>query len=213
MLVLPPTTVVNKVVPKNSFDKYINTKQKKLFSEFIEKIRWANKLSKQTIRLEGKDVNEIQVFEISLKKKTAADDLLNIIDRHIPYHIIFVLLFENEVLYSVAQKHAHPVSDESSVLDWRFSSNWVNQDESLFRLNLKINLDEVFADFCLQITGKEKRQNQTLSQVIIIEQNRKLLLYEINKLEADIKGCKQFNKKVELNLKLQSKKAELEILN
>ena len=213
MLVLPPTTVVNKVVPKNSFDKYINTKQKKLFSEFIEKIRWANKLSKQTIRLEGKDVNEIQVFEISLKKKTAADDLLNIIDRHIPYHIIFVLLFENEVLYSAAQKHTHPVSDESSVLDWRFSSNWVNQDESLFRLNLKINLDEVFADFCLQITGKEKRQNQTLSQVIIIEQNRKLLLYEINKLEADIKGCKQFNKKVELNLKLQSKKAELEILN
>ena len=210
MLVLPQTTIVNKVVPKNSFDKFINTKQKKIFTEFIERIRWTNKLSIQTIRLEGREVNEIQVFEIALRKKNPAEEILNLIDRHIPYHIIFELQFEDEILYSTAQKHPHPVSEGSSVVDWRFASDWVTKEQSPYNLNLKISLDEVFADFCLQITGKQRRQNQTLSQLIVVEQKRKQLLSEMNRLEAEIKSCKQFNRKVELNLILQSKKVEFE---
>jgi hypothetical protein len=209
MLVLPHTSIVNRVVPKNSFDKFINTKQKKLFSEYVDKIKWANKLSTQTVKLEGKDIKEIQVFEILLKKKHTAEDVLNIIDRFIPYHIIFVLRFDNELMYSVAQKHPNPNSEDNSVIDWRFISNWVNDSAGAFKLNLKKSLDDVFADFCLQVSGKVENQNKSLQEIIGIEQRRKQLLIDINKLESEIKSCKQFNLKVELNLKLNEKKIEL----
>ena len=210
MLVLPHTSIVNRVVPKNSFDKFINTKQKKLFSEYVDKIKWANKLSTQTIKLEGKDIKEIQVFEILLKKKHTAEDVLNIIDRFIPYHIIFVLRFDNELMYSAAQKHPNPNSEDNSVIDWRFTSNWVNDSSDAFKLNLKKSLDDVFNDFCLQVSGKVENQNKSLQEIIGREQKRKQLLIDINKLESEIKSCKQFNLKVELNLKLNEKKKELE---
>lgn len=208
MLVLPHTSIVNRVVPKNSFDKFINTKQKKLFSEYVDKIKWANKLSTQTIKLQGKDIKEIQIFEILLKKKHSAEDVLNIIDRFIPYHIIFVLRFENEALYSVAQKHSNPNSEDNAVIDWRFTSNWINDNAGGFKLNLKKSLDDVFSDFCLQVSGKIENQNKSLQEIINREQKKKQLLIDINKLESEIKSCKQFNSKVGLNLLLNAKKIE-----
>jgi hypothetical protein len=212
MLVLPHTSIVNRVVPKNSFDKFINTKQKKLFSEYVDKIKWANKLSTQTVKLEGKDIKEIQIFEILLKKKHTAEDVLNIIDRFIPYHIIFVLRFESEALYSVAQKHSNPNSEDNAVIDWRFTSNWINDDADGFKLNLKKSLDDVFSDFCLQVSGKFENQNKSLHEIIGREQKKKQLLIDINKLESEIKSCKQFNLKVELNLQLNEKRKRLEKL-
>jgi len=211
MLVLPHTSIVNRFVPKNSFDKFINTKQKKLFSEYVDKIKWANKLSTQTVKLEGKDIKEIQIFEILLKKKHEVEEVLNIIDRFIPYHIIFVLRFDNELMYSVAQKHPNPNSEDNSVVDWRFVSDWANVDSDVFKLNLKKSLDDVFTDFCLQVSGKIENQNKSLQEIISREQKRKQLLIDINKLESEIKSCKQFNLKVELNLKLQYLKKEIQL--
>ena len=90
---LPKQTQVNKSIPKKTFDSYINSKQKKLFIDIIDKIKWTNKLSTETINLEGKEISEIQVFEIILRRKEDIEKLLEIIDKSIPYHIIFVLTF------------------------------------------------------------------------------------------------------------------------
>ena len=42
---LPDATRVNRVVPKNAFDKYTNSKQKKRFKDVVQRISWTNKLS------------------------------------------------------------------------------------------------------------------------------------------------------------------------
>ena len=212
MLVLPHTSIVNRVVPKNSFDKFINTKQKKLFSEYVDKIKWANKLSSQTVKLEGKDIKEIQIFEVLLKKKHTVDDFLNIIDRFIPYPIVFVLRFDSEIMYSVAQKHPNPNSEDNSVIDWRFTSNWMNDRVDSFKVNLKKSLDDVFSDFCLQVSGNFENQNKSLQEIIWREQKRKQLMIDISKLESEIKSCKQFNLKVELNLLLKKIETEFKAL-
>ncbi len=208
MFALPATTFINRIVPKNSFDAYTNSKQKKLLSTHIDKIRWINKLSTQTIKLEGKDVQEIQIFNIQLKQKDAVEEVLTIIDKYIPYHIIFILSFDDEVLFSAAQKHLHPTIDNTSVIDWRFTSTWISEQSNPYQLNLKNSLDDVFADFCFQLIGKTK--STSLQEIIILEQSKKQLLYEIDKLESEIKRCKQFNRKVELNMELQNKKRVLD---
>jgi hypothetical protein len=66
ILLLPETTRVEKVIHKNMFDPYCNTKEKKLFSEYIFKMIWLHKLSKDTIHLEGKTIQEIQTIQIEL---------------------------------------------------------------------------------------------------------------------------------------------------
>ncbi len=78
MLKLPPSCQVNRIVPENSFDKYLSPKQKRLLSTNVEKIKWTYKLSTQTILLESKEVSEIQFFEIHLKKRESIDDVLDL---------------------------------------------------------------------------------------------------------------------------------------
>ena len=57
---LPARAKVGRVVPKNAFDEYTNTKQKKLFTDCILRITWTHKLSADMLNLDTKDIQEIQ---------------------------------------------------------------------------------------------------------------------------------------------------------
>ena len=69
MFNLPKSTRIQKVIPKNAFDSYTNTRQRKLFSEKIQRITWTNKIAFDTVNITGVDISEIQVFKIELKEK------------------------------------------------------------------------------------------------------------------------------------------------
>ena len=206
---LPKQTQVNKSIPKNAFDSYINSKQKKLFVDIIERIRWTNKLSVETINLEGKEISEIQIFEVALRQKDNIEKLLEIIDKSIPYHIIFVLNFEDQVKISVAQKHLHPTNENNAVIDWTFKSEWLNKDLIKYQLNLKGTLDSVIKDLCIQLSGKKEDVDLSLNELVEKEAQIEKLEKEIIKLKGQIKRSKQFNRRVELNALLRQSEMEL----
>lgn len=210
---LPKQTQVNKSIPKNAFDTYINSKQKKMFVAIIDKIKWTNKLSTETINLKGKEISEIQIFQVALRKKENIEKLLEIIDKSIPYHIIFVLTFDNEVMLSVSQKHLHPTNENNTVLDWTFKSTWFARDEISYKLNLKESLDFVIKDFCIQLSGKDEDSDLSLNEIVEKETQIEKLEKEINTLRSQIKRSKQFNRKVELNSILKEKERELARIN
>ena len=58
---LPNTTTVNRSIPKNAFDKFTTSKQKKAISENIDKIKWLNKLAPETINLQANEVKQYQL--------------------------------------------------------------------------------------------------------------------------------------------------------
>jgi len=209
MFQLPANTIVNRSIPKNSFEGFANPRQKKILTNVVGKIRWLNKLSSKTINLDGKDVKEIQLFEISLKQRESISEITNLIDRVIPYNIVFLIRFENEFRLSATQKHKHPTNEDQSVVDWTFISDWVDTDNFRFRLNLQQSLDFVFSDLCYQLVGKQSGTQPDIIALIAFEQRKKQLTDQIQKLESGIKTCKQFNKKVELNLELQKCKYDL----
>lgn len=210
---LPKQTQVNKSIPKNAFDTYTNSKKKKLFTDIVDRIRWTNKLSVETINLEGKEISEIQIFHVTLRKKENIEKLLEIIDKSIPYHIIFVLIFEDEVKISVAQKHLHPTNENNAVIDWTFKSEWFDKDQMIFELNLKESLDYIIKDFCIQLSGKKDAVDLSLNQLVEKEAQIKRLEKEIIKLKTQVKRSKQFNRKVELNTILRQRELELSKFN
>lgn len=141
---LPSKAKVGRVVPKNAFDEYTNTKQKKLFTDYIQRITWTHKLSADTVNLDAKEIQEIQVFKIELKQKSDIHKILEIINRSIPYHIVFWVEYDQEAYISTASKHPHPTNDDISVIDWTFTSDWFTKKEKIFSFNLKGGLDAVF---------------------------------------------------------------------
>lgn len=203
MFDLPKSTIVNRFIPKNAFDEYSNAKQKRLFIEKVNKIRWLNKLSAETINLTGNDIKEIQVFEIELKQRDLITDVLKVIDKAIPYHILFILVFNDSFLLSASQKHIHPTNENLAVIDWTFTSGWIEKDSGNYKFNLKKSLDYVFADLIYQISGKQKTEDLNIAELISKEEKIKQLSSRIEKLKSEIKGCRQFNRKVELNIELQ----------
>ncbi|WP_209403649.1 DUF4391 domain-containing protein [Pseudozobellia sp. WGM2] len=210
---LPISTQVNKIVPKNAFDSYTTAKQKKLFVDKVGRITWVNKLSRKTTNLETKEIQEIQIFEIELKSKSNIKVVLDTIDKSIPYPIIFLMRFNSEAYLSSSTKHPNPLNEDNSVIDWTFKTNWFNPEKKKFCLNLKKNLDYVFKDFCVQLSGKPDLRKKSLKKIVEYEKQIDTVEKEILRLKAALSKMKQFNKKVELNTELNIKKQELLSLN
>lgn len=203
MLKLPASTIVDKIIPKNSFEEYATVKQRKLLSSNVARIKWLNKISTQTVNLQGKEINEIQVFEMELKGKFNINELMALINKVIPYQILFVLRFNEEVMYSVSKKHIHPANENQAVVDWTFSTTWTNVIDDQFEIQLSKTLDFVFQDICFKISGKNTGKEKDIDTLIAKEQQLKQLNSEIEKTQKAIDKCRQFNKRVELNQKLQ----------
>lgn len=209
---LPSRTKVGRVIPKNAFDEYTNTKQKKLFTDCIQRIIWTHKFSADTVNLDNKDIQEIQVFKVELKQKSDIHKILEIIDKSIPYHIVFWVEYNQEAYISTASKHPHPTNDNIAVIDWTFTSDWFIKTDNTYAFNLKGSLDAVFKDLCVQLTGTPELSKQSLDSILKNQLEVDRLKKEIRKLKSAISKSKQFNEKVNLNLKLKKTEKELEVL-
>jgi hypothetical protein len=207
---LPVRTKVGRVVPKNAFDEFTNTKHKKLFTDCIQRISWTHKLSKDTVNLNAGDIKEIQVFKVELKQKSEILKILEIINKSIPYHIVFWVEHDREAYISISLKHPHPTNDDIAVIDWTFNSEWFNIYKNNYVLNLKGSLDAVLKDLCVQILGKPELGEQSLVSILKTQQEVDRLKKEISKLKSAISKSKQFNEKVDLNQKINSLKKDLE---
>lgn len=171
----------------------------------MDKIKWLNKLSKDTINLDGNDVKEIQIFEIKLKTKEKIQTLLSVIDKAIPYHIIFIVKFGEETYLSTSKKHNHINNENVAVVDWNFTTEWQPSTEKKTMLNLKESIDFIFTDFCSQISGF---QSKNIKEIIQKDSSKTKFKKQIEELEVKIKKEKQFNLKVEMNQKLKELKKE-----
>ena len=99
MIDLPDTTLFKRRIPKQKFYENLNvtTAIKQAFIEQIKVIFWNNKIAPATTNISaGKSVNEVELFEIKLNTQTLDEAVLKLIDREIPYHIVFLLSYEKK---------------------------------------------------------------------------------------------------------------------
>lgn len=208
---LPSRTKVGRIIPKNAFDKYTNTKQKKIFTDYIQRITWTHKLSTDTVNIATKVIQEIQVFKVELKQKSDILKILEIITKAIPYHIVFWVEHNQEAYISTASKHPHPTNEDVSVIDWTFTSDWFNKENHSYVFNLKGSLDVIFKDLCVQLTGNPDLSNKSLDYILNHQQEIDYLKKKISKLKSAISRSKQFNDKVELNIELKAIENQLKM--
>ena len=208
MFNLPETTKLNKIIPKNAFDSYTNSKQKKLMSDCISRITWSHKLSLDTTNLQSKEIIEIQIFNIDLKEKVQIKPILSIIDKAIPYPIIFVIRYGDSMYISTSPKHSNPYNEDAAVIDYTFSTDWFHENENTFCIELKNNLDFVYKTFCAQFNNPDELVKD-LKELVANQKDADSYNKELQNLKSAISKCKQFSKKVELNMKLKDLKNKL----
>lgn len=203
-LPLPRQSEVNKFVPKNAFfaKAALNTRLKDEFTSLIAKITWRYKLSESTISVpKTSGVEEIQIFQIELKEKRIPENALKVIDKLIPYPILYAFVYGESACYGITIKdnpnRKYYFSDWDERIDWNFHGP---------------NLESVYEGIVKNFIRQPR--SDAVEFETLVETDKKLdsLEKEIGTLRNKIRTEKQFNKKVELNKRLKERTEELEAL-
>lgn len=199
MIELPKECIVDKFIPKKIFYEKVNLSSnlKQEFVDKIDKIYWKYKISEDTLNIsKTENVEEIEIFELTLKEKVNCQNIIKVITKNIPYIILFEICYKDEVQYAI--KH----NDDIYFTNWNEKIN--------FNFN-GIDLNVVYENIIRSVTNISEQSNNIDEE---LEKGKKLkeVQKEIERLENKMKSEKQFNKKVELNkniLELKKQKEEL----
>ncbi len=197
---LPENAKIEKFLPKNHFYNkvFLNQKLKDEFVRLIKKITWKYKISEETVGIKKTDkVEEIQVFEVELKEKQVPEKILKIIDKAIPYPILFVAKYGDDWKYIISLK-------ENGVKDYYYSEWNEDIDFDFYGVDLGKVYQKLIKKF-IKTAGEEEIFGQAVEKDAKIKELEK----EMEKLENKLNKEKQFNRKVELNKELNNKKQEL----
>lgn len=212
MLNLPKTTGFGKRIPKQKFYENL-TITPSIKQEFIEKIKiiyWRNKIAPTTINLaEGKNFVEIEVFEIRLNTPSLDESVLKLIDKEIPYHILFILSYNEKYQLWIGYKES--INGKTSFkVDGYYHTDWLSKDEICLDIN-GLDMDTVYENFVRQVAGDSLKveNGENLKKSIEREHKKQELQKQIEKLTKSVRKEKQFNKQMELNKQLKNLKNEL----
>lgn len=207
MLGLPGSTEFNKRIPKQKFYENLSLTSavKKAFTEQIKAIYWRNKLAATTLNLApGEQVTEIEIFEVKLTSPDLDEGVLRLMDREIPYHILFLLEQDGKYRAVMGYKEAAVSGKTAFKVDRYYHTEWM--DEAELPLHLEgLTLDAIYENFIRQIAGNNLRAGEEVSLKERIEQQkqREQLEKQLAALEARIRKEKQPKKKFELMSELK----------
>jgi len=199
---LPKNAIVNKIIPKQAFYNRLSISNK-LKNEFIDKVRkitWTYKLSEKTLNIDkSKNVEEIQIFQVELKGRDIPKNILKLIDKAIPYPILFIFKFNQEYAYGISLK-------EDGVLENYYFSEWNEQIDFDFNgLNLEKVYQKIIKKFIKDLDTDNKEFKEIVRDDAIIRDKERELKILLDQRRRE----KQFNQKVIINQKIKIKEEEL----
>lgn len=207
----PPQAKVDRLIPKNKFYEQgkANTKIEQLFVDQVENIRWAYKLASSTIHLQDQeDLKEIQIFRVKSRVKDLDVSILSFIDKLILTPIIFEVVYQDKVKVVATYKRLNQADKTKAVIGQYYASDWL-EDNDRIELPLYLKLVDLYEHFIAQIlpiTSNENSGNDDESVSIEIKlrkaQQLESLQKQLDKLKSKLRTEKQFNRKVEINKKI-----------
>ena len=216
MLLFPKTTEFNRRIPKQKFYNHLSVSPqiKKIFVEQIAAINWTNKLAPTTLNVKnGERVTEIEVFHLLLNQKGLDERVLQLIDKEIPYHILFELEYEGQIQVWIGYKEESQTRAETFKVNRYYQTDWMTKDEIHFEI-AGLNMDALYDGLIKQAAGDSLRieANESVGVAIQRTEEKEKLEKQILALEKKLYKEKQFNRQVQLNTELKILHKQMEEL-
>jgi len=219
LYIYPKQAHFGKMIAKSKIYEHANltTAIKDKFVSQIDKITWKYKLASATINLQAtSSVPEIQIFDIQLKGNDLDEALLKIIDKAIPFPIIYQIHRGDEIKIKAAYKRPSDADKSKWVIEAYVESEWMPKDTPATALPIALDLSKLYEQMIKALIPKElpimEAQGSMKEQMELIEMIKaKERAYD--KLKAKRDKEKQFNRKAELNNQLKELKKEIYKLN
>ena len=207
MLSFSDTTNVNKNVPKNAFYKHleVNSKLKQVFVNDVDRITWAYKFATSTLNVaDGKDVHEITVFAMLMKRQICPTDMLVYLDKNIPRHTLFILSYNDKSCAVINFKEA---VTNNNTLSYKvtntYQTDWLPSDQLALKLE-GTTMDALYENFVRQLAGNRISEKKgTLKEDIATSQEQQALKKEIETLKKRAAAERQPQKKFMLHKQIK----------
>jgi hypothetical protein len=211
MIELPTSTVFGRRIPKRKFYENItiSPQLKRVFVEQIVQITWRNKIAPTTVNIAaGETVKEIEVFSIRLNQRNLDTKVLSQIDKEIPYHILFLLEYDENTQAWIGYKEESQMKSGTFKPAIYYRTEWLPVENLTLKLD-GLNTNTVYENLIRQVAGERLAMDMDIKKAVSLDERRQKLKREIAALEEKIQWEKQFNRQVELNGELKQLRAEL----
>ena len=226
----PEECIEGRRIPKKLFyeEGNLTSADKELFTTDISKIVLEYMFSEDRINIkpyndEDVECEEIAVIRVILESDKKYKRICDIIQKSIPYSIILICEFDNKVIFNVANKKVNKVDNDKNTIDEMLFTEWIGLDSEFEAdkyffegLNVRewsyIDLYKFYNSFINNVklynAAKYSKNIDELKQLnveVVKEITDKIekLGLEINNLRNNLKKETQFNKKIEINIKIK----------
>lgn len=215
MFAYPKQAEVNRVVAKTKIFAHCKASKrlKELFAAQVGEILWKYKLSPETINLPARDgINELQVFEITVKTESLADEILLAIDKAIPFPLFFRIVHAEHTRFAAAFKRPSDTDTSKWVVETLFHAESQFKNTAPAPLPVALDLASLYEQIVRHHMplparlGENLREHVTRCELVVDKEVESMLL------EASIAKEKQFNRRVEMNAALRLLTRELKAL-
>ena len=197
---LPQRTEINKPLHKTKvFEKFdLTASQRDSFDADISRMFITHVVAESTIPTikAGNEIADFYIIEVSLKRREYAPKSIELLAKFIPRKILYVLHFEEKA--QLAIHHTKLICS-----DWQ-------QCDTLNIPLTGLDLDAVWENIVATIGSITVQEGNTLTEQIVIDDERAKLMKQIELLEKKARSEKQPRKKLELFEKLKELKKNIQ---
>lgn len=187
MFGFPSSTEIKKQLPKKAiYAKFdMSASQRERFDADISRIDISEMVSSKTVPAlsEGKEVKEIYLLNIQLKRKEYDAKNIAMLSKLIPQKMVFALEYEEEVQFAIYHTKL-------------ITAAWIPVEEAKLSLS-GLNLDSVWDNIVKQIGHIEVLEGNTLTEQIKADEEHAKLIAQIKMLERKMANEKQPRRKRE----------------
>lgn len=219
----PKESIFKKFIPKSYFYEHGGLKQseKNLFINNIERMTLYAQLTREKTNIskyndEEKTYEEISVLLVDLRKKENMDKIAKIIMSAILYPIILVGKYDDEYIFYGANQRDNQLDESKIILENIYSTDYIDLEEPFIKsINYKklskVNFYKFYNDYLDAIINFNLKKRNIQSAEDKEEVLRKIeeLEEEIRVLKNKMHSEKQFNRKMDLNIKIKGLEKEL----
>ena len=224
---IPDECRINRTVFKKMFydNAVISKGDKDLFIDSIDKITWIYCLNQDNMNIpayvtEEREYLEIEIIEVTLSENKGIKRIAEIIMRAIPYPMLLIFSFEDKYQLWAAHQRFSLADNSKVTLEEPIFTEWQEENSILWdRLNISklryTNFYDMYSDLidAIAVFNASKLTDKEING----EDARELLRRnaeidnQIAALRAELKKATEFNRKMEINMKI--KKLEKECNN
>lgn len=218
-LCIPVECSINRTVFKKMFyeNAALSKSDKDLFVDSIDKITWIYCLNQDNMNIpayttDEREYLEIEVMEVALSENKGIKRIAEIIMRAIPYPMLLIFSFENKHQLWTAHQRFNLADNNKITLEEPICTEWLDNSSNLWdKLNISnfrySNFYDMYSDIidAVAVFNAEKLTDKEISGKDARELLRRNaeIDNQIAALRAELKKATEFNKKMEINMKIK----------